>query len=336
MLRKQLLIGIIVLLAACKAFGQDPQFSQFYAAPTYLNPAFTGLTLQDRVVVNYRYQWPSIPGAFVSYNFSWDHYFDLARSGIGLIVSRDRAGSGALSYTSVHGLYAYEFQVARDKYIRAGTQFGMYKRQIDFNSLTFTDQLLRGGGGVSTSEVWLGAPKTFVDFGFGGLYYGRRTWFGAAIHHVNRPNQSILGNESALPFKYSAHGGFRTVVKKKSRGKQMADHSVVFAFNYKAQAKFDQFDVGFYYEPNPIVFGVWYRGIPALKAYEPGYQNNDAVVFLFGIQLEKWKFGYTYDATISRLVSNTGGSHEISIIYEWANPRKRLERRRKPVPCAKF
>lgn len=292
------------------------------------------MTLQDRLILNYRHQWPSIPGAFTSYNFSWDHYFDLAHSGAGLIVSHDRAGTGALKYTSAHGLYAYEFQAKRNLFIRAGAQFGMYRREVDFNRLTFGDQLVRGGG-VSTSEVWLGEPRTFVDFGVGGLMYTRKLWLGAAAHHINQPNQSLLGQEAALPLKYSVHGGWRTTVKK-SRGKQWADHSIVLAFNYKAQDKFDQFDIGMYYEPNPVVFGIWYRGIPVIKTYEPGYQNNDAIVFLFGLALEQWKFGYTYDATISRLITNTGGSHEISVIYEWANPRKRLERRRKPVPCAKF
>lgn len=319
------------------ARAQDPQYSQFYAAPTYLNPAFTGMTIQDRLILNYRNQWPSIPGAFTTYNFSWDHYFDLAKSGVGLMASHDRAGSGALSFTSIHGLYAYEIQADRDLFFRVGTQFGMYRRQVDLNKLTFGDQLVRGDPNLGTSETWIGEPKTFIDFGVGGLVYSRKLWLGLSAHHINQPNQALLGqNEGALPLKYSAHGGFRTKINRSARGKNVREHSIVAAFNYKAQANFDQFDIGFYYEPDPVVFGVWYRGIPVLKTYEPLYQNNDAIVFLFGVQWDNWKFGYTYDATISRLVSNTAGSHEISIIYEWANPRKKLERRRKPVPCAKF
>jgi type IX secretion system PorP/SprF family membrane protein len=331
-----ILILCIATITSFEAVAQDPQYSQFYAAPTFLNPAFTGMTLQDRIILNYRHQWPSIPGAFVSYNFSYDHYFDLAKSGAGFIATRDRAGSGGLSYTSFHGLYAYEFQIARHKYFRVGTNFGMYRRDVDFNKLTFGDQLVRGTPDASTVETWVGEPQTFLDFGFGGLYYSRQAWFGVAASHINQPNQSLLGSQAALPLKYSAHGGWRTKINKRSRGKQLSEHSIVAAFNYKAQADFDQFDIGFYYEPDPIVFGVWYRGIPIIKTYEPNYQNNDAIVFLFGIHVKDWKLGYSYDATISRLVSNTGGSHEISIIYEWANQRKKLERRSRPVPCAKF
>ena len=68
MFRKHILVGLLGLLTAFDGFAQDPQYSQFYAAPQYLNPAFTGMTIQDRIVINYRHQWPSIPGAlFIIY-----------------------------------------------------------------------------------------------------------------------------------------------------------------------------------------------------------------------------------------------------------------------------
>ena len=40
--------------------AQDPQFSQYYAAPLYLNPAFTGSEMLPRIGANYRNQWPGI------------------------------------------------------------------------------------------------------------------------------------------------------------------------------------------------------------------------------------------------------------------------------------
>ena len=333
---RQLLVLCIGVMTVLAAKAQDPQFSQFYAAPMYLNPGFTGLTTQDRVSANYRHQWPSIPGAFVTYNFAYDRNLDLLNSGIGFIVTHDQAGSGALSMTSVQGMYSYSFQVRRHVYIRPGIYAGMYRRAVDMERLTFGDQLLRGGSQFATSETWQGAPQTFFDFGVGGIVYGRHTWFGAAAHHINQPNQTLLGDQAPLPLKYSAHGGWRHSLKRRTQGRRTLSTDIVFAFNYKAQNQFDQLDVGFYYEPEPLVFGVWYRGIPVLKAYEPGYGNNDALVFMVGYWYEKFKIAYSYDATISRLVSNTAGSHEISISYEWADPRKQLARRRKPAPCAKF
>ena len=105
---------VILLLAICSVFSskaQDPQFSQFYAVPTYVSPAFAGTSLQSRFGMAYRNQWPSIPGAFVTYNFAFDHYMKNLNSGIGVLATHDKAGSGGLRYTSVAVQYAYEIEL---------------------------------------------------------------------------------------------------------------------------------------------------------------------------------------------------------------------------------
>ncbi|HRN35560.1 MAG TPA: type IX secretion system membrane protein PorP/SprF, partial [Flavobacteriales bacterium] len=69
----------------------------------------------------------------------------------------------------------------------------------------------------------------------------------------------------------------------------------------------------------------------------PGYQNNDAIALLAGFKAGDWRFGYSYDITISRLAINSGGAHEITAVYEFADKRKkRSMARRRVVPCAKF
>lgn len=86
-----------------------------------------------------------------------------------------------------------------------------------------------------------------------------------------------------------------------------------------------------------MIFGIWYRGIPGLKAYQPGYQNNDAIALLIGSEFKNIKIGYSYNITISTLVSNTTGAHEISIIYNWAaKDSPPLNQQLRKVPCPKF
>ena len=71
-----------------KASCQDPQFSQFYAAPLYLNPAFAGSALEARIGLNYRNQWPQISNAnFETFAAYFDTYFDEYNSGVGFIAS---------------------------------------------------------------------------------------------------------------------------------------------------------------------------------------------------------------------------------------------------------
>ena len=326
-------IGVILWgLLSLTAVGQDPQFSQFYSAPTYLNPAFTGNTIQNRVVLNYRYQWPSVPGAFISYNFSFDHFIPEINSGLGVLVTHDKAGAGGLQYTNLDFQYAYHMKINRTTAINFGMQYGYTWRSLDYAELVFGDQLLRGSS-TSVEHAKL-QNANYFDFSTGALLYGKSYWVGASVHHANQPNESLLQEESKVPFKLSVHGGYRIKLGKTTIVSK-AQH-IIPSINYKSQGKFDQLDIGVYYEIHPLVLGLWYRGIPVFKAYEPGYQNNDAVVMLVGYEIDKLRIGYSYDITVSRLVSNTGGSHEFAIIYEFASKRRELSRKRRVVPCSKF
>ncbi|PLX04711.1 MAG: hypothetical protein C0594_08910, partial [Marinilabiliales bacterium] len=81
--------------------AQDPQLTQFYAAPLYLGPSFAGSAAGSRVGVNFRDQWTSIPGSFITGIMSYDHYFHNLSSGLGVFGLYDQAGSGRMSTTSV-------------------------------------------------------------------------------------------------------------------------------------------------------------------------------------------------------------------------------------------
>lgn len=329
--------GITTVVTFCSAVctvAQDPHFTQFYAAPTYLSPAFAGTTVQNRFALQFRDQWPSIPGAFVSYNLAADQYLNGLNSGIGIIASRDQAGSGALSSTSFALQYAYEIKLKHKVFLRPALQIGYVNRAVNYSKLIFNDQLSRGGD-VATYEYYDGRKVGYSDLGSGLLFFTSKMWFGVALQHMNEPNQSLLEGESAVPRQFNLHGGYR--FKLRSGGMVRKDpQSIVAAFNYRAQGKFDQLDIGGYYERDPVFAGLWYRGLP-VKSYKAGYANNDAIAVMAGFKVGDWRFGYSYDITISRLAMNSGGAHEITTILELADKRKKKSMsRRRVVPCAKF
>ena len=82
-MRKIILIIFLGLWVA-QASAQDIQFSQYYQAPLFLNPGFTGITPQQRVVFNHRTQWPNLPQAFTTYAASYDIFVEELRSGFGM------------------------------------------------------------------------------------------------------------------------------------------------------------------------------------------------------------------------------------------------------------
>jgi type IX secretion system PorP/SprF family membrane protein len=135
MTRLYLLISLVFI--GNSVLSQDQQFTQFYAVPTHMNPAFAGASVQSRLALQFRNQWAAIPGGFKAVNLSFDQYMPNLKSGIGLLVEHDRAGSGALRNTAVNFQYAYEAKITRKWFFRPALQFGYVTKNIDFTRTNF-------------------------------------------------------------------------------------------------------------------------------------------------------------------------------------------------------
>ncbi|MEO1098223.1 MAG: type IX secretion system membrane protein PorP/SprF [Bacteroidota bacterium] len=347
-MRKGLLIFITLLAELPLTIqGQDPQFSQFYAAPLYLNPAFAGATQQTRVGLNYRNQWPSIDANFVTTSAYIDHFIEDKNSGIGLLIMRDREGQAGLKSTSVGLQYAYQLYLTDWLTFRPGVQVAWFNRNINFADLTFGDQFnpLTGEIENPSAETFGGLSKNFFDLSFGGILYTGNAWLGVAAHHINTPNQAFDdgSDPNELPSKLSFHGGVKILFKPGVMGSgfyaRPQERSLSPTFQYKTQGEFDQLDLGLYLTLEPLIFGAWYRGLP-FKTLE-GFNNNESIVMLVGFTKKRPKdalnIGYSYDYTISRLGSGSGGAHEVSISYTWStkDPRK-PPKHIMQIPCPDF
>lgn len=328
-------VYIIFFLALFSLFvsAQDAQFSQFYANPLYLAPSFAGLTEGSRLGANYRNQWPELPGKFITYSFSFDHNFDAFNSGLGVLIFRDQAGSGYLRTTNIGVQYAYDFQVNNYWNIRPGVHFSYTERAIDFYKLIFNDQISGGNTLPGTIEIPPLSKVGDIDFGFSAMGYSELFWLGFSVDHLLRPNQSLYDFENSdvlaakVPVKYQVFGG--TKIVKQGRLIRPLVESIQLAFLFKKQQQFQQLDLGMYWYKNPIVLGVWYRGLPGISK-----GGQDAIIFLAGYKIEQFNFGYSYDFTISRLIGSTGGVHEISLTYSWKSVR--IPKKPRMVPCPDF
>lgn len=329
------LTAFIFLLSTTIVMSQDMQFTQFYAAPMYLNPAYTGLNACTKLTGNYRNQWGNISGGYVSQIVGFEHFVQKVNSGFGFMFTNDQAGTGRLRSYSYNFLYAYELQLTRKIMMRAGMQATRTVHAVDFYKLVFGDQLARGGA-LTTIETPGDLKTSFFDVSAGTLIYSEKFWAGFSSHHLTMPNMSLMNSTSPLPVKFSLHGGakipFKAVTYEDKEKKYITP-----AFLYKFQEKFDQVDVGAYITQEPFVLGLWYRGIPGFKAYQPGYQNNDAIAVIAGFTKGSFRAGYSYDLTISRLVGFSSGSHEVSVAYQFCKSvKKRKNYKAFLVPCPKF
>lgn len=354
---KKLYLGSILLSLVClNSMAQDAQFSQFYAAPMYQNPAFAGSAYAPRLIANYRNQWPSINANFVTSAFSVDHYIEKLNSGVGVMVVNDSQGPGRLKSTEISGIYSYQIQLGEENFLRLGAQGTYSNKSLDYFGLTFGDQYTnKGFTGNSSSDPFANknniSPITFVDYSGGALFYNSKTWLGVTMHHINRPTYTFLNTGAAspiagcptgdcLPRKLSVSGGLKIPLDNPYSGAANIDKefSVSPAFLYKRQGKFDQLDLGFYATYSALTAGLWYRGIP-IKKKNITRTNHDAFVFLLGYRQDSFSIGYSYDITISSLGLATGGSHEISIAYQFEpleRGSQRKSRNKKELSCPKY
>jgi len=326
-------VTYLILLCCSFADAQHYQFSQFYAAQTYLNPAFTGANACPRLCMNYRNQWSHIPGTFTSYQVSFDRPLKSINSGLGASLFSDRAGVGSLKTTQFNLLYAYELRINKGLVARGGISSGFTQRSIDYSQLRFGDQISRGGASASVEDV-SNNRSVYFDLNMGYLLYTANAWGGFAINHLNRPNQSLQGGSSPLPMEFKFHGGYKFLLEEDASNSK-EQHSITAAINYKKELKFNQIDVGAYYTKGYLVLGMWYRGIPLYKPFN-WYANNDALIFLVGVTTDKIRVGYSFDYTVSKLtVNNTFGTHEVSLSYPFCNKKKK---KKKPIliSCPKF
>lgn len=298
------------------SFAQDPHFTQFYANPLYLNPAFAGTGRCPRAIMNYRNQWPAISGTFVTYAASYDQHIDAISGGIGITALRDEAGEGTLTTTNVSGIYSYEQPINRHFSIRAGFQATFFQKAIDWSKLTFGDMIdPRYGFIYNTKEVPGPNTKSGVDFSAGILGFSRLYYFGFAAHHLTQPDEGLLGN-SKLPRKFTGHAGALIPLKK-----DVSEGAISPNILFKQQQNFTQINMGLYVIKGPIVGGLWFR-------------KDDAFIALLGFQAGIVKFGYSYDVTVSKLSTATAGSHEVSFGMQF--PCKPKTRKFRTISCPSF
>lgn len=316
-----ILITSLILLSSTGVMAQDAHFSQFYANPLYLNPAFAGTNVCPRITLNFRDQWPSMKGTFMSFSGSYDQHFDKIAGGIGVMAFGDRCGHDATiqSYEASF-MYSFKVKVSKKFNMRFALQFSYLTYLLDVNNLTFGDMIDPKYGFIyQTNEnlsSWNNTTDHSFDLAAGFLGYTKHFYFGYAAHHLNMPYISFIQEERyRLPMKHTAHVGASFDLKRKSKKEHnFGDISLSPNIVFQYQGGLCYMSEGLYLSLYPVTLGTWLRH---------SFKNVDAVIFTAGIEYNFIKVGYSYDLTVSKLVNLTGGAHEVTLQFLLPCPEKR-------------
>jgi type IX secretion system PorP/SprF family membrane protein len=309
--KKRNIILLILVIANGIAFSQDITFSQFYANPLYLNPAFSGSVGVPRVALQYRNQWSGFDNAFTTYSAAFDIPVNKLRGGIGGYVLNDTQADGILNTLQINLSYSVFIQLSENYQLHGALQVGFNQNSLNTSKLIFADNLDPNSGnhGNSAELATLTDPNYgFVDFSTGALLYSKRLFYGIAVHHLTEPNQSFYtGNEDVakLDRKYTAHFGARLPVYLYGHNRKKFDISPQVIM--QLQGNFQQFNYGLFATKRGLTVGTWFR-------QNFGFRY-DAVIFMFGFMKKSWQFNYSYDWTVSGLRADSGGTSEISFTF---------------------
>jgi type IX secretion system PorP/SprF family membrane protein len=343
----------IFMFISVKIIAQDPLYSQYYAAPMYLNPALTGSSNIPRFTLNYRNQWPALSANFVTTSFAAEHYIEKYNSGVGLLITSDNQYAD-LTTSNFGLLYSYNQAITEDISVRFGVQGSYNTRTIGskWDRFTFGDQLDGAGNPTGNPTNDPIADKNnprvnFMDFSTGTVVYNDNFYLGLGVKHLNKPIYNLIKDATEqvrLPMLFSVHGGYKFFLENGvidgGFGEDLENEkSISPSFLYEKRGPYQHLDVGMYLTYAPMILGVWYRGLPIFGQDISGATRNVAGVFMLGYKQDNLTFGYSYDANFLSRLTNTGGAHEISISYELAfdkSSRSYKKKKAKPIPCPKL
>lgn len=320
---KKILLIILFITILKNVQSQDPHFSQFFASPLTLNPAFTGkFNGTVRVAGNYRNQWPEINRAFITNTASVD--FQILQNkigytdtwGVGMMAYSDNSANGAVKFNYASVSTAFHKGLDEDGYSQIGIGFqATYANMlINTSSLKFEDQLTTAGFTGVTSEIFANPSaltSNYLDVNAGVLYTGSSNdknnyYLGVSLYHITRPKQTFTGANYLLNTRTTIHGGGYFAVAPTTTLHLSALQSLQGGASETVLGGAAQFNVSGEEAEKPTSFyaGVWMR----LK---------DAIIPYIGLEFGDFRLGATYDVNTSSLktASQSRGGIEISLIY---------------------
>lgn len=200
--------------------AQDIHFTQYYNAPTIVNPASTGLIEGNhRLLLGIHYRQSNVlrGDSFTAGVLSYDGRVRISDNGsLGLGVAGVADKAGELNFGSEQSKYLASYihtfgEGQKYSHLSFGIDLGITKRTVDINNARWASQIIGGTGILPPTSF--NADFFHADFGAGMVWssvLGSRKNFtvGVAAHHLNRANISFYGEQAneKLTVRYTLHG----------------------------------------------------------------------------------------------------------------------------------
>jgi type IX secretion system PorP/SprF family membrane protein len=293
-MKKILLVIIILLYQLYGKAQQDIMVSQYMFDGLLLNPAYAGSHKYFSSSLLHRSQWVGLDGAPRTNILALDGPINDEKMGLGLIVSNDHIG--ITDQTDIYGNYSYHIPLGEGK-LSFGIKAGVSRYTYKFDELVYwdnNDQVFLG----NRSSAWL--PK----FGAGVYYYAPKWYVGFSVPSLIAydPDKDFGNDVNQSSFVKRHYYGVTGYVFELNSAFKLKP-SLLLKYVPSAPLEAD-INLQLLYQ-DKLFFGVSYR-------------TQDA----FSVMLEyqtgsRFRIGYAYDFTTSKIKNYSSGTHEIMIGYDF-------------------
>jgi type IX secretion system PorP/SprF family membrane protein len=270
---------------------QDLMVSQYTFNHTFLNPAATGVSGTYNTSLMYRNQWVKFTGAPVSQFLSFDGPVISDKMGLGLLIQNEEIGVNR--QTDVFANYSYIIDMDNIK-LSLGLRGGLNifnANYTEHKAWDIDDEILQEN---TTSYL--------PNFGFGVYLKNEKYYASVSIPHLlNYAPQTNLTldfeHSNQLVRHYYILGGYRLNLSEDL----VLEPSVLLKYVANTPGQLD----------GNLLFE--YKELVSLGG---GYRTGDSFIILTRFQINnRFKFGYSFDITLTDVKDYSKGSHEIMLNY---------------------
>jgi type IX secretion system PorP/SprF family membrane protein len=287
----------LLLFSFFRSYAQQGiLISNYHEQKMLFNPAAAGISDNIEIVGAYRNQWGGIQDNPKEYILSMSSPLGETNSSLGMNFNLDKIGP--MSNFSLHGNYAYRFQIKEETFLQLGVRAGLDFGVVNNRAL---DGFYKGDPNFQSESSYYNKPV----LGIGAYYQNDLFSIGASVPDLIPGVYDIAENKKTYSTVNKLYCGldFRITLEERWILKP--------AFQYRFNANSpDNFDIYSQIEYNKFI------------SFIGGYRSSGA--FLFGAQYEfnennfpaiknKIKLCYNFDLSSRNPTNQMGSSHEITI-----------------------
>lgn len=299
------LAALALFLFPTTAYAQsEAQLTQYWAIPTYYNPAATGTSDYVRIRGGAKLQWLGITNAPKTFLATADSPLKIGSKRIGVGVTFSQQSLGLFSNLQANIQASYKFKLLKGEF-SVGVQGGYYNSKFKGSEIYIPDDDDYHQS-TDTSLPTQDLTGNAFDFSAGISYTHKYFSAGISGLHLLQPTVklNIDGSESGDTHEYetslprmvyfTADGNIplkNTLFEMQPSLLVRTDFSG-FGAEVTARARYNKF----------ITFGI-------------GYRWKEAVSAMIGAEFKNFFLGYAFDYPLSAINRASSGSHEIIAGY---------------------